>query len=97
MHECEPIYDLYTLCLPLLCKNILYMTHRHSGNSGMQNVVLFTYWRHKEYFQALLCFYTRIFQTNSNQGVYLKLLCNCHFICEMAKKTQTYPRGKNVC
>ena len=33
------IYN-YTLCLKLLCKNMLYTMH-HGGKSGMQNIVLF--------------------------------------------------------
>ena len=45
------------------------------------------------YFQALLCFYTQIFQTSSNQGV-LKLLCNCHLNCEMAKNHRRIPEEK---
>ena len=43
------------------------------------------------YFQALLCFYIRI---HKQQPRCLKILFNCHFICEMAKKPRRIPEEK---
>ena len=69
-----------------------YMIH-HFGKSDMQNIlfclpmgvqkckIYCMIW----YFQALLCFYIRIFQTTSNTRC-SKLLGKSHFICEMGKK-----------
>ena len=58
---------MYTMFKVIMQKHVIHDTS--FWKSGMQNIVLFKIDWTIRYFQALLCFYTRIFQTSSNQGV----------------------------